>query len=345
MQPLSGPGTPLPGDRPAIDTQSATVRPGAGDRPLTPAQRTTLERLIVKIISLSSLKSAELWAGLRHEIGVKNDAGLQARHFPQAEQFLNIRLAQVQDSHATRQLLQQLSDLLPTGNNRQAVSDFIRQQFGHTVLSSLNPDQLRQVLTMLQNGQMAIPLPQQGHATDRTLLPAEHHALNQQISRLAAATGEQPVKLWASLLKVVNLHSGDPIPSRLFPLLNQYLQASQIVTQHATSSLSQLTATLKQPLDTGEQRLLEDYSQQRFNATPQTVLSATQIQDLLNLLFSRRAERLLEQPVADSTLQPKPIAMPVWGALPPVLQPLASRPVLTAFAAFILLGLVLWMML
>lgn len=157
MQPLSGPGTPLPGDRPAIDTQSATVRPGAGDRPLTPAQRTTLERLIVKIISLSSLKSAELWAGLRHEIGVKNDAGLQARHFPQAEQFLNIRLAQVQDSHATRQLLQQLSDLLPTGNNRQAVSDFIRQQFGHTVLSSLNPDQLRQVLTMLQNGQMAIP--------------------------------------------------------------------------------------------------------------------------------------------------------------------------------------------
>ncbi|CCG87868.1 flagella biosynthesis regulator Flk [Erwinia piriflorinigrans] len=340
MQPISGPGAPLPGDRPAIDAQS-----GAGNQPLTPAQRTTLERLIVKIMSLSSLKSAELWAGLRHDIGVKNDAGLQARHFPQAEQFLNVRLAQVQDSHATRQLQQQLSELLPTGNNRQAVSDFIRQQFGHTVLSSLNPDQLRQVLTMLQNGQMAIPQPQQGLATDRTLLPAEHHALNQQISRLAAATGEQPVKLWASLLKVVNLHSGDPIPARLFPLLNQYLQASQTMTQHVSTTLSQLTATLKQPLDSGEQRLLEDYSQHRFNATPQMPLSAAQVQDLLNLLFSRRAERLLEQPVADSNLNPKPIAMPVWGALPTVLQPLAKRPVLAAFVTLILIGLVLWMLL
>ncbi|CAO96211.1 flagella biosynthesis regulator Flk [Erwinia tasmaniensis] len=339
MQPISGPGAPLPGDRPAIDAHSGAVQP------LTPAQRTTLERLIVKIMSLSSLKSAELWAGLRHEVGVKNDAGLQARHFPQAEQFLNLRLTQVQDSHATRQLQQQLSDLLPTGNNRQAVSDFIRQQFGHTVLSSLNPDQLRQVLTMLQNGQMAIPQPQQGHATDRTLLPAEHHALNQQISRLAAATGEQPVKLWASLLKVVNLHSGDPIPARLFPLLNQYLQASQTMTQHASTTLSQLTATLKQPLDSAEQRLLEDHSQQRFNAAPQTPLSAAQVQDLLNLLFSKRAERLLEQPVADSGLNPKPIVMPAWGALPAAVQPLAKRPVLAAFVTLVLLGLVLWMLL
>lgn len=344
MQPLSGPGAPIPGDRPTIDAQKGTSRPGPGDQPLTPAQRTTLERLIVKIMSLSTLKSPELWAGLRHEVGVKNDAGLLARHFPPAEQFLNTRLSQVQNTHATRQLLQQLTDLLPTGNNRQAVSDFIRQQFGHTVLSSLNPDQLRQVLTMLQNGQMAIPQPQQTRSSDRSLLPAEHQTLNQQISRLAAATGEQPVKLWASVLKVMNLHSGDPIPSRAFPLLNQYLQASQTLSQHSAPTLTQLIATLKQPPDVGEQRMLEDYSQQRFSIAPQTVLSPTQAQDLLNLLFSRRAERLQEQPLAVSELNPKPIAAPIWGTLPPMLQPLANRPVFTAFAMLILLVLVLWML-
>ncbi|WP_455816561.1 flagella biosynthesis regulator Flk [Pseudomonas cerasi] len=349
MQPISGPGAPLPGDRPTIDARTGATRPGTssgtGEQPLTPAQRTTLERLIVKIMSLSSLKSAELWAGLRHEVGVKNDAGLQARHFAPAEQFLNTRLSQVQNTHATRQLLQQLTDLLPTGNNRQAVSDFIRQQFGHTVLSSLNPDQLHQVLTMLQNGQMAIPQPQQNRVTDRSLLPAEHQTLNQQISRLAAATGEQPTKLWASLLKVVNLHSGDPIPSRFFPLLNQYLQASQTLSQHDAPTLTQLTATLKQPPDAGEQRMLEDYSQQRFNATPQMLLTPTQTQDLLNQLFSRRAERLQEQQLADNELNPRPITVPLWGPLPSVLQPLANRPVFAAFAVLFVLVLVLWILL
>ncbi|WP_067705755.1 MULTISPECIES: flagella biosynthesis regulator Flk [unclassified Erwinia] len=345
MQPLSGPGAPIPGDRSTIDARTDASRTGPGDQPLSPAQRTTLERLIVKIMSLSALKSPELWAGMRHEVGVKNDAGLLARHFPAAEQFLNTRLSQVQNTHATRQLFQQLTDLLPAGNNRQAVSDFIRQQFGHTVLSSLNPDQLRQVLTMLQNGQMAIPQPQQNRITDRSLLPAEHHTLNQQIARLAAATGEQPVKLWASVLKVVNLHSGDPIPSRLFPLLTQYLQVSQTLSQHAAPTLPMLLASLKVPSDHAEQRLLEDASQQRFQLPPQAVLTPYQAQDLMNLLFARRAERLREQPLADSEIHPQPIVAPLFGYVPQVLQPIVNRPVFTAFAVLVLVGFLLWVLL
>ncbi|MEM6049225.1 flagella biosynthesis regulator Flk [Erwinia sp. P7711] len=342
MQPLSGPGAPIPGDRTAVDAKAGTTRPGPGDQPLTPVQRTTLERLIVKIMALSSLKSPELWAGLRHEVGVKNDAGLLARHFPAAEQFLNTRLSQVQNTHANRQLFQQLTDLLPQGNNRQAVSDFIRQQFGHTVLSSLNPDQLRQVLTMLQNGQMAIPQPQQNRISDRTLLPAEHHTLNQQIARLAAATGEQPVKLWASVMKVVNLHSGDPIPSRLYPLLTQYLQVSQTLSQHAAPTLPMLLSSLKVPPDHAEQRMLEDASLQRFQQPPQAILTPAQAQDLMNLLFARRAERLREQQVADIDIQPQPIVAPLFGYVPPVLQPLVNRPAFTAFAVLVLILFLLW---
>ncbi|MDW8846837.1 flagella biosynthesis regulator Flk [Erwinia sp. MMLR14_017] len=345
MQPLSGPGAPIPGDRTAVDAKAGTTRPGPGDQPLTPVQRTTLERLIVKIMALSSLKSPELWAGLRHEVGVKNDAGLLARHFPAAEQFLNTRLSQVQNTHANRQLFQQLTDLLPQGNNRQAVSDFIRQQFGHTVLSSLNPDQLRQVLTMLQNGQMAIPQPQQNRISDRTLLPAEHHTLNQQIARLAAATGEQPVKLWASVMKVVNLHSGDPVPSRLFPLLTQYLQVSQTLSQHAAPTLPMLLSSLKVPPDHAEQRMLEDASLQRFQQPPLAILTPAQAQDLMNLLFARRAERLREQLVADIDIQPQPIVAPLFGYVPPVLQPLVNRPAFTAFAVLVLILFLLWIFL
>ncbi|MFT4271583.1 MAG: flagella biosynthesis regulator Flk [Pantoea sp.] len=341
MQPISGPGVPA-GDRSPLT--NATGRPGgpAGEQPLSPAQRTTLERLIVRIMSLSTLKSPELWAGVRHEVGVKNDAELQSRHFPAAEQHLNSRLTQVQDSHATRQLLQQLLEKLPQGNNRQAVSDFIRQQFNQTVLSALSPDQLRQVLTMLQNGQMAIPQPQQTRSSDRTLLPAEHQALNQQVTRLAASTGESPVKVLEDVLKLVNLKSGDPIPSRHFPLLTQYLQVRQTLSQQSAPTLHMLESSLKQPLTPSEQRLLEDYSQQRFQATPQMVLTPAQTQDLLNLLFSRRAEKNLEQPLAGSELRPQPIWAPWVSQLP---APLAQRPALTLSLALVVFIFLLWVFL
>ncbi|MGC1073720.1 flagella biosynthesis regulator Flk, partial [Pantoea agglomerans] len=82
MQPLSGPGVPV-GDRSSVNAQTGVTRHGsvAGEQPLSPAQRTTLERLIVRISSLSNLKAPELWAGVRHEVGVKSEAELQSRHF------------------------------------------------------------------------------------------------------------------------------------------------------------------------------------------------------------------------------------------------------------------------
>ncbi|EYI47588.1 flagella biosynthesis regulator, partial [Salmonella enterica subsp. enterica serovar Heidelberg str. N29341] len=74
--------------------------------------------------------------------------------------------------------------------------DFIRQQYGQTALSQLTPDQLKNVLTLLQQGQLSIPQPQQRPATDRPLLPAEHNTLNQLVTKLAAATGESNKLIW-----------------------------------------------------------------------------------------------------------------------------------------------------
>ncbi|MGM3159806.1 flagella biosynthesis regulator Flk [Dickeya undicola] len=157
MQPISNPGNvSLPGEKSLETTLSKnSASPQTDDSPLTLAQRTSLEKLVTQISTLSGAKPAEVWATLRAELGTKNSAELLASQFPAAEQSLQNRLANVQSSQDTRQLLQQLTTLLSQGNNRQAVSDFIRQQFGHTVLSSLTPSQLKLVVTLLQNGQLS----------------------------------------------------------------------------------------------------------------------------------------------------------------------------------------------
>ena len=106
-----------------------------------------------------------------------------------------------------------------------------------------------------------------------------------------------------------------------------------------------IETSLKHPLDQREQQMLEDYSLQRFQATPQMVLTPTQTQDLLNFLFARRAERAHEQALADNELNPHPIWAPISGSLPPVLQPLAARPVLSAVVGLIVLAFLLWLVL
>lgn len=164
MQPISGTPPRPPGDGPGVPS-------AVGEQPLSTLQRTVLERLIVRLVALTSQQNAEVWAGVKHELGLKNDAPLLSRHFPAAEQNLNTRLNTAQQNHTTRQTISQLTELLGQGNNRQAVSDFIRQQFGQTALSQLTPDQLKTVLTLLQNNEMSIPQPQTRPATERPLLP------------------------------------------------------------------------------------------------------------------------------------------------------------------------------
>lgn len=64
MQPISG--TPA---RPPGEGQNAPS--AAGEQPLSTQQRTVLERLITRLISLTQQQSAEVWAGMKHDLGVK----------------------------------------------------------------------------------------------------------------------------------------------------------------------------------------------------------------------------------------------------------------------------------
>lgn len=331
MQPISGAPARPPGEgQPAVST--------AGEQPLSTQQRTVLERLITRLISLTQQQSAEVWAGMKHDLGVKNDTPLLSRHFPAAEQNLSQRLGVAQQNHANRQVLSQLTELLSQGNNRQAVSDFIRQQYGQTALSQLKPEQLKNVLTLLQQGQLSIPQPQQRPATDRPLLPAEHNTLNQLVTKLAAATGESSKLIWQSMLELSGVKSGELIPAKHFNHLATWLQARQTLSLQHAPTLQSLQAALKQPLEANELASLKEYAQQNGQIQPQTVLTTAQVQDLLNQIFLRRVERDRE------SNDPRHI-QPIYSPFAPVIETLRSftaRPGLL-FIALLVALLIFWL--
>lgn len=312
----------------------------AGAQPLTPQQRTVLERLITRIVAMSQQQSAEVWAGMKHDVGIKKDAPLLSSHFPAAEQNLNQRLDNAQNTHATRQTLQQLTELLQHGNNRQAVSDYIRTHFGQTVLSQLTPSQLARVLMLLQNNQLEIPQPQQRPITDRPMQPAEHNALNQLVGKLAAATGESSKFIWQSMRELTGMKHGEPLAARHYGLITTWLNARLTLSQQMAPTLLSLQAALKQPLESSEQQAIIDYTQERHQAMPQTVLTAPQLQDILNHLFLKRVERAPAYEIPE--IQG---VQPVWTPFT-VLAQLKSLPHRAAFGwgALLLFLAIVWML-
>ena len=330
-QPISG----TPAQPPGAAAASSTI----GNQPLSTQQRTVLERMIVRLVALTSQQNAEVWSGVKHDLGLKNDEPLLSRHFPAVEQNLNQRLNGALQKLEIRQMLAQLNGLLAQGNNRQAVSDFVRQQYGQTALSQLTPEQLKSVLQLLQNNQMTIPHPQQRPGTSRPLLPAEHNTLNQLVTRLAAATGESGKMIWHSMLELSGVKTGELIPASHFNQLVNWLQARQSMSAHRAPTLELIQTVLKQPLDPKECGALTDYALQRWQATPQTVLTQAQVQDLLNQVFFRRVER------SQDTLDIRNI-QPIYNPHIPLIarvKTLSARPGLM-LTALIAIAVLVWLL-
>lgn len=331
MQPIQGTPARPPGQEPTPPTLAA------GEQPLSTIQRTVLERLIIRLVALTQQQSAEVWAGVKHDLGLKNDAPLLSRHFPAAEQNLNQRLDTATQNHTTRQVISQLTELLGQGNNRQAVSDFIRQQFGQTALSQLTPEQLKTVLTLLQNNQISVPQPLQRPATDRPLLPAEHNSLNQAVTKLAAATGESGKLIWQSMMELSGVKTGELIPAKHFTHLMTWLQARQTLSTQTSPTLQSVQTALKQPLDEVEWQTITDYARQNWQVTPQMVLTTAQVQDILNQVFLHRAER------ASGVLEARniqPIYSPLFAPIIESVKNLSTRPGLFLVALLIAFALI-----
>ncbi|EFG1226420.1 flagella biosynthesis regulator Flk [Escherichia albertii] len=322
IQPISG---PPPGQLP--DRKNS-----AGTQPLSSLQRTALESLMTKVTSLTQQQRAELWAGIKHDIGLPGDSPLLSRHFPAAEHNLTQRLLAAQKSYSARRLLAQLGEYLRLGNNRQAVTDYIRNNVGQTPLNQLSPEQLKTILNLLQEGKMVIPQPQQRQATDRPLLPAEHNTLKQLVTKLAAATGEPSKQIWQSMLELSGVKDGELIPAKLFNHLVTWLQARQSLSQQNTPTLESLQMALKKPLDTNELAALSAYIEQKYGLSAQSVLSSVQAEDILNQLYQRRVKGI----------EPRDI-QPLLNPFPPLmdtLQNMATRPSVWILLVAILVMLV-----
>ncbi|WDC12676.1 flagella biosynthesis regulator Flk [Escherichia albertii] len=322
IQPISG---PPPGQLP--DRENS-----AGNQPLSSLQRTALESLMTKVTSLTQQQRAELWAGIKHDIGLPGDSPLLSRHFPAAEHNLAQRLLAAQKSYSARRLLAQLGEYLRLGNNRQAVTDYIRNNFGQTPLNQLSPEQLKTILNLLQEGKMVIPQPQQRQATDRPLLSAEHNTLKQLVTKLAAATGEPSKQIWQSMLELSGVKDGELIPAKLFNHLVTWLQARQSLSQQNTPTLESLQMALKKPLDTNELAALSAYIEQKYGLSAQSVLSSVQAEDILNQLYQWRVKGI----------DPRDI-QPLLNPFPPLmntLQNMATRPSVWILLVAILIMLV-----
>ena len=172
----------------------------------------------------------------------------------------------------------------------------------------MTQEQLQNVLQLLQNGQLSIPQPQQRQPTLRPLLPAEHNTLNQQVSRLAAATGEPGKLIWQSMLELCGVKTGELIPATHFTPLSYWLQARQTLSAQSAPTLTSLQAALKQPLEAQEWQKIVDFAQHNWHVTPQTALSATQILTLLNKVFVLRVARAQET-LAIPALPPEPSSL------------------------------------
>ncbi len=158
-------------------------------------------------MALTSQQNAEVWACVKHDLGLKGDSPLLACHFSAAEASLNQRLAAAQDNHHHRQTLAQLSDLLGQGNNRRGERLYSSALWANGAACP-SQTQLENILHLLQHGQLSIPQPQQRPPTLRPLLPAEHNTLNQLVTKLAAATGEPSKLIWQSMLELCGVKSG-----------------------------------------------------------------------------------------------------------------------------------------
>lgn len=214
-------GRSSPPASPTSAIASSSSNTAAANSPLSFTQRATLDTLVVKLQALTSLSNNAIWTTLRQDIGLAPNQTLLGQHFTAADQSLQNQLgqAQTQQSSARHPLLQRLTELPPQGNNSQRVTQFLRQEFGHTELKALTQPQLQRVLTMLQTPRDAAPLnAASGRAPalaitlvqnaltnvatnatttallQRPLSSVEQNSLNQMVVRLSALLGEPTEK-------------------------------------------------------------------------------------------------------------------------------------------------------
>ncbi len=173
---------------------------------------------------------------------------------------------------------------MASGINRQAVSDFIRQ-YGQTALNQLTPDQLKNVLTLLQQGRF--PFRSRSNVRQRIVrVPARHNTLNQLVTKLAAATGEVKQTIWQSMLELSGAAAGSFRPNSLLIWRHGYRRGRRC--HYNAPTLHTLQAALKQPAPEPDELTAIKSNIATYQIQPQAVADHRRYRILLNHIFLRR---------------------------------------------------------
>lgn len=132
------------------------VSPDQG--PLSPEQRRRLNRLVTEISTDYGVDPRLLWKDVVHtQTGVSKIDDIPREKFSLAEQALLDHAAQL---HAQAHAKRLVGEALEAANQRgvyQEMTRFCSREFGSTVLTKLNPDQLKAVLRFIESDAFAKP--------------------------------------------------------------------------------------------------------------------------------------------------------------------------------------------
>jgi hypothetical protein len=264
--------------------------PGSGEPPLTTQQRTALERLITRLVALTSQQNAEVWACVKHDLSLKNDAPLLASHFAAAEHSLNQRLILAQQNHHRRQILAQLSELLNQATiARRSAIIFVSM----TVKPPCMPCPSRSWRMFCSSCKAAssrfLSRSSAANASSAAARGAQHAQSAGDQTRRGHRRVQQAylaIHAGAKRRQERRADPGDPLHS-----LSYWLHARQTLSSQAAPTLTSLQAALKQPLEAAEWQRVMDFAQTHWHATAQTPLSAAQLLTLLNKIFVLRVAR------------------------------------------------------
>ncbi len=162
-----------------------------------------------------------------------------SRHFPAAEHDLAQRLLAAQKSHSARQLLAQLGEYLRLGNNRQAVTDYIRHNFGQTPLNQLSPEQLKTVFSPVAGREDGYSATTAARGDRPSFITGGAQCAKTAGDQTCGGNGgTQRRQIWRSMLELSGVKDGELIPAKLFNHLVTWLQARQTLSQQNTPTLN-----------------------------------------------------------------------------------------------------------
>lgn len=273
----------LPGEDPQLNSV-------LHKQPLSGEQRIVLEKLMMQLELLTKKQHIDILSEIKQGIGIKNEAPLLSRHFSAAEQLIIHKLQVSGPNRSNFQLLSQLTGLMEQGRNSVILRDFIRAEYGYTALSQLSEDQIKTVLTLLQQEPRPATSDDNRIIGQLYLTKSEINLLRQSVTILANLTEDNEEKIWQSLLKFSGSPRAELISSGMFNHLSAWLHTRSILAGQESLTLQILQSVLKQTLKINEFTILKDYALDTYKIQTQTILTAVQVQEIINYIFRRRID-------------------------------------------------------